>query len=189
MFHVALYTFLLTQNQECNFPNSGRHWYWWILHTHTHTHTLSLSVSLPANNKKQSVSKERGLLWYWSKPLESTDSLSELWEYSVLILSLCVLKYRILDSTIIFHFKTLETISKSIILFCFLGWGRRASTDFHLVKEQNNPGIGDWQFTRPANVWGTITTKSQSLPTGLADPNKMGSLWLCISNSSKTRWP
>ena len=49
------------------------------------THTLSLSLfplplplpsSLPPNNKTQSMSKEKGLLWYWSKPLESTVCLS-----------------------------------------------------------------------------------------------------------------
>lgn len=94
MFHVALHTLLLIQNQECNFPNSGRHWYWWTLHActcaHTHIHTLSLThthlffclslSSPPPKQQKSEHVKEKRFGMILIKTL-GVNSLSELREY------------------------------------------------------------------------------------------------------------
>ena len=84
MFLVALYT-LLIQNQECNFPVSGRtdtagH----CTHTHTHTHTHTL----PTNNKNQSMSKGKKFVTVLIKK-NPWSQQSEFRGYAVLILNLC----------------------------------------------------------------------------------------------------
>lgn len=102
MLHVIVHTLLLIQNQECHFPNSGRHCYWWVLHTRslarslTHTHTLSLSLPpsspppffSPSKQQNPEYVKGKRFVMVLIKTL-GVNSLSELRGYAVLILSLC----------------------------------------------------------------------------------------------------
>lgn len=92
MFLVAVYTLLLVQNQECNFPNSGRHGYCWTLHTHEHTATHSHArtrthTHTPHKQQKSEHVKGKKFVIVWIKTF-GVNRQSE-FRWYVLILNLC----------------------------------------------------------------------------------------------------
>lgn len=121
---------LLIQNQECiSLTQAGTDTGGHCTHAHTRILSLTLCLSLPPPKQQKLKPCQRKKVCYDID--QNPWNQQSIWAWKICCFDLeSMLKKSIImfwykefwtDSTIIFHVKILETISKSIILFCFLG--------------------------------------------------------------------